>query len=406
MAQFSCLFLGALFLRVGAAACADGETCLVDDRPLRWRRHPYNEKPPQRTYGGEFVEQAFRSRFQGPVSDDHWDVFWHKDLQVEHIVRHELPARPGRLVNYCGYFKGAGQKCYFCGHSRRVQAALENNASRASRFTHLRTFMLKDPKQFAQWAQEVRADPSKPWVFKPCSAGMSTGIELLQGDRLLAAVGRPSEKWSVAQEYLHPYMGFGSSKFHLRMYLLVTRWGPPASAFIFDEGIVFRSRQQYNPGALTEDRDVFSAASSEVEALPHAALWTVLDDAAQSTGLPDSSAVREHIFDVVRELFSVSLEESFGDREKLHGRGFGCFDLFGLDVMLDETLTPYVLEINTGPNMEISDRGEENTSLLRRVKGVLIEQLLHWAELHVRQPETLDAERIEGESLQNFTRIL
>ena len=30
-------------------------------------------------------------------------------------------------------------------------------------------------------------------------------------------------------------------------------------------------------------------------------------------------------------------------------RKFGCFELFGLDFILDEKLNPYLIEINTNP---------------------------------------------------------
>ena len=34
--------------------------------------------------------------------------------------------------------------------------------------------------------------------------------------------------------------------------------------------------------------------------------------------------------------------------EKLE-RKFGCFELFGLDIMLDKDLNPHLIEINTNP---------------------------------------------------------
>lgn len=35
-------------------------------------------------------------------------------------------------------------------------------------------------------------------------------------------------------------------------------------------------------------------------------------------------------------------------KDKLHKR-FGCFELFGFDMMIDENLNPHLIEINTNP---------------------------------------------------------
>ena len=72
------------------------------------------------------------------------------------------------------------------------------------------------------------------------------------------------------------------------------------------------------------------------------------------------------MLEVINALFSVSLDATMGKAETfakmLKGRGYNCFDLFGLDVMFNERLEPIILEVNTGPNMEIDDRGEEPSS--------------------------------------------
>merc|ERR1712194_689008 len=57
---------------------------------------------------------------------------------------------------------------------------------------------------------------------KECSAGASTGVQLLHGKELRQKTLEEKPKdWVVAQEYLsRPYLGFGGSKFHLRVYVL------------------------------------------------------------------------------------------------------------------------------------------------------------------------------------------
>jgi len=391
------------------------ESCQIDvatKAPLHWRSKSYGKD--QGLYGGDHVYAEFGKRFKGPVTNDSWDVLWTYNIDVANVVKQNLPPNPGRLLNHCSYFRAAGQKCYFAGHLRRVQRALDkrDNAS-STKFVYLKNYVLNHEDQFEQWQREALSNPDRPWVVKECTAGMSAGIQLLRGDDLVkVAKGAKPNVWSVAQEYLaQPFLGFGNSKFHLRMYVLVTRWAPP-SVFVYEEGVIFRSRKNYDPEHLSQDRDIFSMISPDVEAFPHASLWQTLDKLASDGKVKRSAAeVWSHIVEVIRAIFGEALEESFGNAfKKTHPTevGFQCFDLFGLDVMLDEHLTPFVLEVNTGPNLNIDDRGEEASGLLHNVKGPLLRQLVHWAELYVRRAPLPDFEptAIEELALTNFTRVL
>ncbi|CAK0866352.1 unnamed protein product [Prorocentrum cordatum] len=265
----------------------------------------------------------------------------------------------------------------------------------------------------------------RPWVVKRCDAGLSQGVALLSGRELLAASerwasGREAKSpWTVAQEYLErPYMGFGGSKFHLRVYVLVTRWAPSPSVLVFDEGLVFRSRDPYQHDNLSEGRDIHPAPPrNNVEAFSHATLWASLDakSAARQAKAaivqrPGSAEVRGRMAAAIRAIFGEALAESFGDPGETDPSrvGFACFDLFGLDVMFDEELRPFVLEVNHGPNLQVDDRGEESEGLLGRVKAPLVAQLAAWAALRARRAleGAAGERRTEDEALLSFTRVL
>lgn len=317
------------------------------------------------------------------------------------------------LAHNCHYFKGAGQKCYFAGHMRRIVATLgAKDPERLKRFKHLRDLVLNHKDQFETWRSEARANPDKAWVYKVCNAGMSQGVEILRGKELLKRVEEPAPKgtWIVAQEYLeNMFMGFGQRKFHLRVYVFVSQWHPSPHVFVFNEGVVFRSVHKYNPKKLSNERDVFSMISSDIDALPHSTFWNHLDELhAKNASSPAAASVKEHMFESINAIFGVALEESFGKSsdfdKKLRDRGYNCFDLFGLDVMFNDRLEPIILEVNTGPNMEIDDRGEEAGGLLKGVKGPLIAQLAHFMRLRITNEQRLETQ--EEVALVDFTRVV
>mmetsp|Transcript_37073 Transcript_37073/g.106023 ORF Transcript_37073/g.106023 Transcript_37073/m.106023 type:complete len:449 (+) Transcript_37073:66-1412(+) len=410
------------------------ENCPAAAAPLRWRGFPYRVSNPafaRAIYGGDYIAKAFKERgFEGPVDGDDWDVLWTHRSQDPALALRDLPSRPGRrLVNHCNHFGAAGDKCALAPYAMQLRRAaaseqLSDNASSPSEgHRHFLSFVLDDPKQFAEWTKMVQAEPLRFWLLKPCRAGASKGIRLLRGVAALAqAAGLQGSEASVAQEYLErPYMGFGGRKFHLRLYILVTRWSPTA-AYLYNDGLIFRSRHPYKlpDGSEQGDRAIFSSISKGVEALPLDALWRALDSAstAPTSGQgPPASSVWQRVLALLRELLGQHSSAVPGGRKAEAHRQTGCFDLFGADVILDESLQPRLMEVNAGPNIWIGDHGKEHMDLLHAVKGPLMKQVVHWAALWARLPDQRkSANAIEGmeeravasetEALLNFTRLL
>jgi len=304
-------------------------------------------------------------------------------------------------VNHCQYFTGAGQKCRLAGHLARLEEALNRSAA-SSR--HLPTYLLKRPEQASAWQEAMKARPERHWLVKTCSGGASKGITLVSsGDD--KAIQEAIRTWSVAQEYLRePLLSAGGRKFHLRLYMLVTRWAP-AGVFLYNEGLIFRSRHVHDSSQPSQDRDVFSSVSKDVEPLMLAALW-------EEIGPERASLAQSRMLDVLAEVFGTpsALVASFGDPSLLASeRGFDCFDLFGIDLMFDVNLQPYVLEVNMGPNLWVDRQGDLEEKLLRAVKEPLVKQLAAWtaAKIRLRPQATVEeAKAIEEATLVDFARVL
>eukprot|EP00929_Paragymnodinium_shiwhaense_P071749 TRINITY_DN36442_c0_g1_i1.p1 TRINITY_DN36442_c0_g1~~TRINITY_DN36442_c0_g1_i1.p1 ORF type:complete len:408 (-),score=107.26 TRINITY_DN36442_c0_g1_i1:225-1448(-) len=393
----------------GAAACAIGgakwfSPPAAAEQTLRWRRAGYAANQDS-TYGGEHVEAAFKRRgFEGPVSGDDWDVLWQYRAQVNAVV--DLPRQPGRLVNQCNYFKAAGQKCKLHEHIQRVQQHLEQQAQSQqkeppSARRWIQTFGLHDPAQIQAWRAAAANKEDSYWIVKPSTAGASMGIDLVAAADV--ASYQVKQQWSVVQEFLtRPYLGFGGRKFHLRLYILVTRWSPGPGVMLYNDGLVLRSRHAYTVEKPNSERDIFSRVGEDVEPLSVHVLWDHLGPEA-------TKKVRDDLVAMLADLYTAALRESFGDYHEIREqRGFDCFDLHGLDVILDEELRPLLLEINMSPNLWVEREGEEHLSLQTSIKTPLVEQIVHWAQLRLRYgpPKTVEeAAALERKALVNFTRV-
>lgn len=421
MAGFAALLLHMLVRRSasGSESCGHGDgtgTCaapLADTPPLSAgsrprpqdllvRTEPY-ENHGQRLYGGPHVHAAFlENGFARLTHDNDWDMLWTSHPMNTRLANRSLRAKGPRLVNHCDYFRGGGQKGRLARHLHRVQRAFGVDVDAGdTRPGYLRVFDLSNKSQHTAWLADCVRRPEKHWVLKAVSTGLSKNISIVQGYGARAA--QPAVGWKVAQEYLsEPYMGLGNRKFHLRLYVLATRWSPPA-AFLYNEGLLLRSRAEYDANSVSEERDVFSAVSASVEGLPLDVLW-------QHVGQDEAVAIWGRIRLLLQEVLGVAREESNGVFEELEPRrGYGCFDLYGADVMLDARLQPYILEFNTGPNLGI-DRASwsvEQAALQRGLKTTLVAQISRWAtqRLVLRPSTAPEAEAIEAAALRGFTPI-
>jgi hypothetical protein len=215
------------------------------------------------------------------------------------------------------------------------------------------------------------ADPNV-WIMKP--VGLSRG----RGIRVINDIGqvRYSEDM-VIQRYIHNPLTLGGHKFDLRIYVLVTSFSP-LEAFIYKRGFARLTSRPFNlnPDGLTDRFVHLTNAAVQREAVAAgggggggggggvagdggtlpclrgaapdeaggtkcslAYLWRRL--AAEGV---DTTAVWEGVRDVV--------VKSLVCADDVIPAQPNSFELFGYDVLIDDTLRPWLIEVNSSPSME------------------------------------------------------
>jgi len=327
------------------------------------------------------------------VEDDDWDVLFSYDVERTLAQVPLPPRRRRRIVNHCGYYMAAGQKCLFAKHVQAVERAHGRNEPSQRR--HLLSFVLSEKEQAEAWRRVARADPAGIWVVKGCTGSGAEDVHLVRSSDE-AAINAAMGSSAVAQEYVRrPLKVLGGGKWNVRVYVLVTSWAPSRAFYL--GGVVLMKKGSHD-ASTASDSELFSRTSEEVEAVHIDMVWNAV-------GLQRAAEAKEKLKGVLAELFGgATLSESFGDFGSFAGnRSFDCFDLFGLDVMLGEDLAPYVLEVNQGPDLW------GKFPLLWAVKGPLVLQIARWAGQRARHPGPLLAEEeeaVENSTLSTFTRFL
>ena len=240
------------------------------------------------------------------------------------------------------------------------------------------TFIL--PHEYTQLVKAFTAEENRReetdsqnfWIMKP--VGMSRG----RGITLVRDVGSLTYSTaSVVQRYIERPLCLDGYKFDLRLYVLVTSF-KPLEAFIYKEGFARVSTVRYSlhpsdmsnkfihltNAAIQKEADEVQAdnpTQSHEETLggskiplfgPHG-LWKRLEN----NGLDIDLIWRNICVCVLKSLVVVD--------EKMSHQPC-CFEVFGYDVILDEHLRPWLLEVNASPSMSRSN------ALDIRVKNAMI----------------------------------
>ncbi|NXV74402.1 TTLL4 polyglutamylase, partial [Atlantisia rogersi] len=241
------------------------------------------------------------------------------------------------------------------------------------------SFILPQDIKLLRKAWEEGASRQK-WIVKPPASARGIGIQVIHKWSQL-----PKRRPLLVQRYLHkPYL-IGGKKFDLRIYVYVTCYDP-LRVYLFKDGLVRFASCKYSSSmkslsnkyvhltnySVNKKNTEYKSNSDETACQGHKwalkALWSYLTQKGV-----DSEAIWEKIKDIVIKTIIAS-EPYVNSLLKMYvRRPYCCHELFGFDIMLDENLKPWILEVNISPSLH------SNSPLDVSIKGQMIRDLLNLA---------------------------
>eukprot|EP01062_Namystynia_karyoxenos_P001203 TRINITY_DN10406_c0_g1_i1.p1 TRINITY_DN10406_c0_g1~~TRINITY_DN10406_c0_g1_i1.p1 ORF type:complete len:958 (+),score=282.34 TRINITY_DN10406_c0_g1_i1:85-2874(+) len=200
------------------------------------------------------------------------------------------------------------------------------------------------------------------FILKPNTGCQGKGI------RLVKNVTRPMFDGNVVQAYIPRPLLIDGFKWDMRVYVLVLSCDP-LRVFMYKDGLVRMCTEQYTePSEENADQELVHLTNYAVQRKSRKFVFN--DDAGSGhTGTKRdfgflAAYLRRHNFDpeqlwdkvrdlIVKTLISVqehlrhTYRSCFPECDNL---GTACFEVLGFDVLVDENLDPWLLEVNQAPS--------------------------------------------------------
>jgi len=225
-----------------------------------------------------------------------------------------------------------------------------------------------------EYTQKKTSDEELYFILKPFNSSCGRGIRVVDSVEDI-----PEKEKCLCQQYIHnPYL-INKRKFDLRIYIVISSFNP-LRVYRFNDGLARFATEEYNLDSLGSYSHLTNYSVNK-----HNQNFRAGDDDADSSSKWSIQGLRKYFADnniddttlwqqvddlVVKTLISVDFE--INSMRKMHCKyKDSAFELLGFDVLIDENLKPWIVEINLGSSLSMS------SPLDRRIKTELINQMFH-----------------------------
>lgn len=245
-------------------------------------------------------------------------------------------------------------------------------------------------RQRLEWCmEEVKAEMEEPlradwlWILKPSVANKGVDISLVRtfSQVLDSLEDTPDMREWVLQKYVPSPLLLDGRKFHLRVYTLCVG---SLQVHVFDRILILLAARSYSDSDLDLFRHLTNTAvAAEMDDFDEEQAVKLLEDlpffsSSSSNGRSAQSVdiIKRQIHEITGELF-----KAFENEYTVFAPMPNCFELYGLDFLVDEDLRVHLLEVNPGPDFK------QTGGRLRRVIVELWEQTCALVGLGGRAPD-------------------
>ncbi|MDI5985921.1 hypothetical protein QLQ85_14080 [Halomonas sp. M4R5S39] len=321
-----------------------------------------------------FFREALEPLGWKPGDETHWDAGWVTGMPDAEQFRRVSPQR--RLNHFPG---NAALTVKSRLHDslatlrERIHESHGADSELAARLAFFpRAYVM--PHDYHALQEAARTNPGQRWILKPTNASKGKGVRVL---RDVAEVPLAPD-WMV-QEYLANPHTIRGHKYVLRLYVLISAI-EPLRVYLYRQGFAKLASEPWDP----EDADnpYSQLTNPDINALNTRAEVPVefIDLDRYRQWLRDQGHDDGRLFARIQDLVAltvISAVDAIRQRTARAGADpRGCYELLGLDCLVDDTLKPWILECNLSPSLGICAGPESGGRIEEAVKGGLVRDMI------------------------------
>ena len=227
------------------------------------------------------------------------------------------------------------------------------------------------PSEFTMFVDEYKHSPGTIWIMKPAGKAQGKGIFLVTSlnqlykwkNSLKGGEENAIDETYVCQRYIYNPLLLGGKKFDMRVYALVTCYNP-LTAYLYRTGFCRFTSYKYslNPEDLNNNQIHLTNVAVQKQSATYdkqiGGKWYFRELKTYLMGRYNEEQVNS-MFDGIQNI----IIKCFYAVQSVIAKDRHCFELYGYDILIDENLKPWLIEINSNASLTASTERDAQTKI-------------------------------------------
>ena len=319
----------------------------------------------------EVIIQNFIDRFwEETEDDDSWNFFWASVTTIKQIFsgKSYVKLNDYQVLNHFPNFYELTRKDLMAKNIKKYKKQLLKEGKTVDHLDFLPlTYVL--PQDMPVFIEEFKKYPNSLWILKPNNRCQGQGITLLNKTSKVKKMNfnkkvtdnyqniNVNDVYVVSKYIENPFL-MGGKKFDMRIYCLVTTFHP-LKAYLYQQGFCRFCNEKFSVD-VSDINNIYMhltnvAIQKKYEKYQKSnggkfSLQNLLFYLENVYGYERAQKCNSDITQVIiNSLLSVE-SVMFNDKH--------CFECYGYDILIDQNLKPWLIEINSSPSLSTTTKGD------------------------------------------------